>query len=59
MKNLVAKVAPFLSIWTIYNTTFARQSEPGLWQVIDFGLDKYITSQRFTIELGIHDVGVA
>ena len=33
----------------------AREPRPGLWHVIDFQLDKYVTSRRFTINIGLHD----
>ena len=35
--------------------SIAREPRPGLWHVIDFQLDKYVTSRRFTINVGLHD----
>ena len=58
MAALVRAVAPCVAGWKVYSAALARETQVGLWQVIDFQLDKDITSWRFTINLGLHDNGV-
>src|SRR3984893_19286498 len=55
---LLRAVAPCVAGWKVYSAALARETQVGLWQVIDFQLDKDITSWRFTINLGLHDNGV-
>jgi hypothetical protein len=57
--KLVATVAVRLPGWKVYETTLAREAEPGLWQVIEFQPDKYLSSQTFTINVGLHDIKAA
>jgi uncharacterized protein DUF4304 len=55
LTGLVRALAPCLAGWKVYGLALARETEEGLWQVIDFQLDKNITSWRFTISLGLYD----
>ena len=55
LTTLVGKVAGCLPEWEVHAMALAREPRPGLWHVIDFQLDKYVTSRRFTINAGLHD----
>jgi len=55
LTSVVGKVAGCLPEWQVHAMALARKPGPGLWQVIDFQLDKYVTSRRFTINVGLRD----
>jgi hypothetical protein len=58
LTRLVRKVAVCLPGWAVYGIALAREPKHGLWQVIDFQLDKYVTARRFTVNLGLHDTAL-
>jgi len=58
LDGFVRAVSPCMTGWTVYGAAVARESESDLWQIVDFQLDKSVTSWQFTVNLGLHDAAL-